>query len=147
AIRAVVVGSLDPIDEFERTFTNRIRFFIGGLVVGSLFPAGVLAYLSVAFSGPFRAWVLVYIPIEFVWTLVLARWFGRRLKRVRALPPAMRRRLAPSGVGTRPTLVVDNGLVVTSVLQYGMFASPTAATLIPPSEEVSGLERGVMRTC
>ena len=145
AIRAFVVGSLDSIDEFERTFTKRIQFFIGSLVVGSLFLVGVLVYLSVAFSGTFRAWVLVYIPIEFVWTLVIARWFGRRLKRVRALPRAMRRRLAPSGVGKRPTFVFDNGLVVTSGFQYRMFGSPMGGTLIPTSEEVSGLERGMMR--
>jgi hypothetical protein len=145
AIRAVVVGSLDPIDEFEKTFTKRIRFFVGSLVGGSLFPVGILAYLFVAFSGTFGALILVCIPIELVWTLVIARWFGRRLKRVRALPRAMRRRLAPSGVGKRPTFVFDNGLVVTSGFQYRMFGSPMGGTMIPTSAEVSGLERGIMR--
>jgi len=146
-IQAYVAGSLDPIDGFERTFDKRIRFFIGSLVVGCLFPAGFLAYLFLAFPGTFGALVLVYIPIELVFTVVFTRWFRRRLEHVRNLPRAMRHRLAPSGVGmrNRPTLVLDNGLVMASGVQFRLFGSPMGGTMIPTSEEVPGLERGMLR--
>jgi len=145
AISSCVVGSLDPIDEFERTFDRRTRLFIGSLVVGSFFPVGFLTYIFLALPGRVGAWVLVYVPIESVLMVVLVRWFGRRLKHVRTLPRAMRQRLAASGVRKRLTLVFDNGLITTSGLQFRMFGSPMGGTMIPTAEEVPGLERGMLR--
>ena len=144
AIRAFVVGSLDSIDEFERTFDKRIRFLFVSLVAGGLFPVGALAYLFLAFPGNFGAWVFVYLPIQFVLTVVTARWIRRRFEHVRALPRAMRQRLASFGFRRGPTLVFDNGLVTASGVQFRMFGSPMGGIMIPTSEEVGRLERGML---
>ena len=139
-----MVGSLDSIDEFERTFDKRIRFLFGSLVVGGLFPVGPLAYLFLAFPGKFGAWFFVYLPIQFVLTVVTARWIRRRFEHVRALPRAMRHRLASFGFRRHPTLVFDNGLVTASGVQFRMFGSPMGGIMIPTSEEVLRLERGML---
>ena len=140
-----MVGPADPIAEFEQAFDKRIRFFLATLVVGFLVPLGFLSYLFLAVPGTFGAWFFVYVTAELVATAVFIRWFRTRLERAKNLPRAMRHRLAPSGVGKSPTVVFDNGLVMTSGFQFRLFGSPMGGTMIPTSEEVPRLVRGMVR--
>src|SRR2546425_9522241 len=116
-----MVGPADPIAEFEDAFGKRIRLFMATLVVGGLIPIGFLSYIVLSFPGSFPIWILTYVPVELILTAVLIRWFRRRLEHVRTLPRALRHRLAPSGVGRGATIVFDNGLVCTSMIQYRSF--------------------------
>ena len=140
-----MVGPADPIAEFEDAFGKRIRLFMATLVVGGLIPIGFLSYIVLSFPGSFPIWILTYVPVELILTAVLIRWFRRRLEHVRMLPRALRHRLAPSGVGRNATIVFDNGLVCTSMIQYRLFGSPTGGRLIPTSEQVAELTRGMLR--
>ncbi len=142
-----MVGPADPIAEFEHRFGKRIRIMLATLVVGGLFPVGFLSYLFVSGPGNFPAWILIviYVPAELILTAVLIRWFRRRLEPVRSLPRAVRHRLAASGVGRSANVVFDNGLVCTSMIQYRLFGSPTGGRLIPTSEQVAELTRGMVR--
>jgi hypothetical protein len=140
-----VVGSVDPISAFEAAFDKKIRFFLVTLAVGSLFPLGFFVFLFLEIPGLFGVWFLGYVAADVVFTVVFIRWFRKRLEHVKNLPRAMRPRLASSGVAKRPTFVFDNGLVTTSGIQFRLFGSPMGGKMIPTSEEVLGLERGMMR--
>jgi len=139
-----VVGSVDPIAAFEAAFDKKIRFFLATLAVGSLFPLAFFVFLFLEIPGLFGVWFLVYVAADVVFTVVFIRWFRNRLGHVKNLPRAMRLRLASSGVAKRPTFVFDNGLVTTSGIQFRLFGSPMGGKMIPTSDEVLGLERGMM---
>jgi hypothetical protein len=140
-----VVGSVDSIAAFEAAFDKKIRLVLVTLVVGSLFPLGFFVFLFLEMPGLFGAWFLVYVAADVVFTVIFLRWFRRRLEHAKNLPRAMRPRLASSGVAKRPTFVFDNGLVTTAGIQFRLFGSPMGGKMIPTSEEVPGLERGMMR--
>jgi hypothetical protein len=140
-----MVGSVDPIVEFEAAFNKSIRLFLATLVVGGLFPIGVLGFLFFADPGGVGAWFLFYIVGDLVLTVVGVRWFRKRLEHVRNMPRTMRHRLASFGAGKGSTLIFDNGLVMTSGLQFRLFGSPMGGKMIPSLEEVTQLERGIIR--
>jgi hypothetical protein len=142
------LSSSDSIEEYERKFDRQAKVTLVVLAGGMATVIVVLGYLSLSYPGGFPPWWPGFLVLEAVVSGAFIIWFRKRLRRYRSLPRAMSPRLMSQGVGTGPTLVFDNGVVLSfqqSGPSFYLFGSPGGAKAIPRPDDLREFLRRILR--
>lgn len=140
----------DSIAEFERAFDRRIRLTTVVFITVAVVLVGTFGYLFVAFPGMLPSWFPLLIVAEAVIATLFPVFFRKRMDRVRKFPRELESRLASVSMrGPHPTVVFDNGLVLTwdkMGLQLCLYFSQSGNKAVPTQDELRTYLRGTLRS-